>query len=73
MGLFRPHKGATYRRFEYDPRFYDPKKDEEAVRHDRLRRRMRIERKRRSRKKSPMFMLILLILCTAVYFIGRLG
>ena len=50
------------RRFQYDPRFYDPKKDE------RLKRRMRVERSRaRPKTKQPQFIAVGLALLLALY------
>ncbi len=57
MGLFIPSKKATYRRFSYEPRFYDPEKEEK------LKRRIRIKSKvrRRSPAKSVFFMALLML------------
>ncbi|MDX1420143.1 MAG: hypothetical protein R3181_09260 [Rubricoccaceae bacterium] len=53
---------AQPRRFSYEPRFYDPKKDE------RLKRRMRVERNRaRPKTKQPHFIAVGLGLVAALY------
>ena len=50
------------RRFQYDPRFYNPEKD------DRLKRRMRVERTRaRPKTKQPQFIAVGLALLLALY------
>ena len=56
MGLFIQNRRAKPRRFSYEPRFYDPKKDEN------LKRRMRIGSRAR-RRRSPLGLL---------YFVGLL-
>lgn len=56
MSLFRPSKRKKPRTFGYEPRFYDPDKDED------IKRRMRVKR-RRKRRRSPMSLL---------YFLGLL-
>lgn len=53
MALFRPPKRKN-KKFGYEPRFYDPSKDED------LKRRMRVRRKR-NRRRNPM---------SLVYFLG---
>lgn len=51
-----------HRRFSYEPRFYDPSKDE------RLKKRMRIERTRvRPKTKQPQFIAVGLGLLAALY------
>ena len=53
---------AQPRRFQYEPRFYDPTKDE------RLKRRIRIERTRvRPKTKQPQFIAVGLALLLALY------
>lgn len=55
---------VTHKKFSYEPRFYDPKKEEK------LKQRMRI--KSRVRRRSPtasiISVLILLVLAAFVYF-----
>lgn len=57
MGLFTPNKRATYRRFTYEPRFYNPEKDEK------LRKRIRVGRQTRRRGPAGViyFALILIV------------
>jgi hypothetical protein len=50
MGLFRP--GKKPRKFDYEPRFYDPSDDED------LKRRMRVK-SRTSQRRSPTSLLYL--------------
>jgi hypothetical protein len=59
---------AQPRRFSYEPRFYDPKKD------DRLKQRMRIERTRaRPKTKQPQFIAVGLALVLALYLYLNIG
>ena len=67
MGLFFQNRRARPRRFDYEPRFYDPKRDES------LKRRMRIQSKAR-RRRSPIALFYLLgLLLFAVYIYRTLG
>lgn len=64
MGIFIPGRRATHRRFSYEPRYYDPKKDED------MKRRMRIQSKTRRRKPpNVLFLAILLILSLYVVWV----
>ena len=66
MGLFVPSRKAKPRRFSYEPRYYDPTKDES------LKRRMRIHSK--ARRRSPLGLLYFLVfLFFAIYIYGALG
>ena len=56
MGLFIPGRRVKHRRFSYEPRFYDPKREEG------LKRRMRVGSRAR-RRRSPLGLL---------YFFGLL-
>ena len=68
MGLFIPNRRAKPRRFDYEPRFYDPKKDQK------LRDRMRIRARAHSRRRSPTSVIyIALLLCLALYIFLKLG
>ncbi|NNE69472.1 MAG: hypothetical protein HKN29_03805 [Rhodothermales bacterium] len=62
MGIFIPGKRATHRRFAYEPRFYDPEREEK------LKRRIRIKSKvqRRGPAKS-VFLLALVMLAAWIY------
>jgi hypothetical protein len=56
------------RRFHYDPRFYDPSKDE------RVKRKMRVERNRvRPKTKQPHFIAVGLGLVLALYLYLNIG
>lgn len=62
MGLFTPSKRARHRRFSYEPRFYNPEKEE------RLKRRMRIKSK--VKRRSPagiVYFLALAMLAIWIY------
>lgn len=67
MGLLFQRRRVRPRRFDYEPRFYDPKRD------DSLKRRMRIQRKAR-RRRSPLGLLYFMaLLLFAVYIYRTLG
>ncbi|MDE2730696.1 MAG: hypothetical protein OXM02_08675 [Bacteroidota bacterium] len=67
MGFLTGNRRARPRRFDYEPRYYDPKRDES------LKRRMRIQSKAR-RRRSPLGLLYLLaLLLFAVYIYRTLG
>jgi hypothetical protein len=62
MGLFIPSKKATHRRFSYEPRFYDPEKEEK------LKKRIRIKSKVRRRSPSKsVFLMALVMLAAWIY------
>ena len=68
MGLFMPGSRAKHRRFSYEPRFYDPKKDED------LRRRMRIKSLSRRKRRNPAgILLFAILLAMAVFIYFQLG
>lgn len=68
MALFIRTTRREPRRFSYDPRYYDPKKDED------LRRRMRIKSHSRARRRSPAGIIyLLLLLGIAVYIYTSIG
>lgn len=62
MGMFFGRRRGN-KRFDYEPRFYDPTRD------DRIKRRMRIKSKtqKRGRQQSALTLGILLILVLIVY------
>lgn len=67
MGFLFQNRRVRPRRFDYEPRFYDPKRDES------LKRRMRIQSKAR-RRRSPLGLLYLVaLLLFAVYIYRTLG
>jgi hypothetical protein len=64
MAIFARGTRKKPRRFSYDPRYYDPRKEED------LRKRMRIRSLSRRPKRSPqgiIFFVILLVLAVWVY------
>ncbi|MDX1741776.1 MAG: hypothetical protein R3178_10795 [Rhodothermales bacterium] len=64
MGLFIPGKRSQNRRFSYEPRYYDPQKDES------VRRRLRImtrSRRRRRPAAGAIYLAALLILALYIY------
>jgi hypothetical protein len=66
MGLFRPG-GRKPKKFDYEPRHYNPEKEED------LKRRMRAGRKRHSRR-DPMSLLYLIgLLLFALFIYQSLG
>ena len=67
MGLFLPGRRVRNKRFDYEPRYYNPKKDEK------LKKRMRIQAFNR-RRRSPMGIIYFIILCAmAIYVYQQLG
>ena len=68
MGIFTPGARAKHRRFSYEPRYYDPKKDED------LRRRMRIKSLSRRKRRNPAgILLFAILLAMAVFIYIQLG
>lgn len=66
--MFVPGRRSKPRRFEYEPRFYNPEKDEN------LRRRMRVQSKTRSRRRSPAGIIyFVLLLAMAIYIYAMIG
>lgn len=63
MGILLPGSRAKHRRFSYEPRFYDPKKDED------LRRRMRIKSLSRRKRRNPAGILLFFILLAMALFV----
>lgn len=62
MGLFMPNKRATYRKFSYEPRFWDPAKEEK------IKRRIRLGRStERKRPKGVIYFTVLLIIVLYLY------
>lgn len=62
MGLFIQGKKASNRRFSYEPRFYNPEKEE------RLKRKIRVKRLAR-RRRDPLGLIIFGILFAMVLYI----
>ena len=61
MGVFIHNRRSRPRRFDYEPRFYNPKKDEG------IKRRMRVQS--RARRRSPSRVIYLAILLIVALFI----
>ena len=62
MGLFTPGRRASHRRYSYEPRYYDPRKDEK------LKQRMRIQSQvRRRRPAGLIYFALLFALCLWMY------
>ena len=67
MGLFLPGRRVRNKKFDYEPRYYNPKKDEK------LKKRMRFQAFNR-RRRSPMGIIYFIILCAmAIYVYQQLG
>lgn len=68
MGIFLPGRRVTPRRFSYEPRYYNPEREE------RLRRRLRIERRALSRRRNPLSLVyFIILLLMALYVYNALG
>ena len=67
MGLFIPDRKVKPRRFSYEPRHYDPTKDES------LKRRMRIKSRSRRRRSPVGLLYFLALLLFAIYIYNALG
>ena len=67
MGLFIPNRKVKPRRFSYEPRHYDPSKDES------LKRRMRIHSRARRRRSPVGLLYFLALLLFAIYIYNALG
>lgn len=63
MGLFLPNKRANYRRFSYEPRFWNPEKEE------RLKRRIRVKRHVKRRPPAGVLYFALLLIIAAYMFL----
>ena len=64
MGLFAPNRNAKHKRFDYEPRYYDPKKDQK------LKQRMRVRRITSKRRNGAgmIYFMILFAMALFVYF-----
>ena len=67
MGLFIPSKRPVPRRFEYEPRYYDPSRDES------LRQRLRIARRTRKRSGPTKALYYGILLVIVLYILNALG
>lgn len=68
MSIFLPRARAKHRRFSYEPRYYDPKKDED------LKRRMRIKSLSRRKRRNPYGIIVFgILLMMALFMYFQLG
>ena len=68
-GSFTGGRRNKPRKFDYEPRFYDPDEDEQKKRSEKIKRRMRIKsRTRRGKSTSLLYLLILLAFTIYLYF-----
>jgi hypothetical protein len=68
MGLLVPGKRQQNRKFDYQPRFYNPERERK------IRERIRIERRVTSRRRSPAgFIYAAILLLIAVYLYTSLS
>ena len=67
MGLFMPGRRAQPRRFTYEPRYYNPDKD------DSIKRRMRIQSAARSKRRSSNVIYLVTLLVLALYLYNLLA
>ena len=63
MGMFIPSRRSQPRRFDYEPRFYNPEKDES------IKRRMRVKGQARQRRRSKAELLYFLVMLGLAVFI----
>jgi hypothetical protein len=57
-------KKPQHKRFEYTPRYYDPKKDEQAIR----RRQIKFESNVRRGSNKPLFIIIVTFIVAAIIY-----
>lgn len=67
MGLFVPGRRAQPRRFSYEPRYYNPEKDES------IKRRMRIHGRARQRRRTGGLIYLVALLAFAIYLYNLLS
>ncbi len=65
MGIFLPGKQRRPRQFSYEPRFYNPEKDEN------IKRRMRIQSHAR-RRRNPMSIMYFIIVLGIILYLFRM-
>ncbi len=64
MGIFIPtNRRVRNRRFSYEPRYYDPEKEE------RLKRRIRIKSRSRARRRNPAGLIYFLVMLAMVIYV----
>ena len=67
MGIFIQNKRAAPRRFDYEPRFYNPEKDQK------LKQRMRIKSRAHRRRGPSGVVYFAMLLCLALYIYSKIG
>ncbi len=67
MGIFLPGRRVRNKKFDYEPRYYNPKKDEK------LKKRMRIQAYNRRRRSPLGIIYFLLLFAMAIYVYHQLG
>lgn len=67
MGLFTPSRRSAPRRFAYEPRFYNPEKD------DSIKRRMRVQSRARRRRDPAGIIYLALLLILALFIYGSMA
>ncbi|MEZ4701776.1 MAG: hypothetical protein R2834_15665 [Rhodothermales bacterium] len=63
MGLFVPSKRPQHRKFDYQPRFYNPEREQK------IRERIRIQSHAASRRRSPIGLVYAIILFIFAVFL----
>jgi hypothetical protein len=67
MGLFLPNRNVRHKKFDYEPRYYDPKKD------DKIRQRMRIQRLTGKRRNTSGIIYFVILFAMALYVYMKMG
>jgi hypothetical protein len=67
MGLFVQNKRSKPRRFDYEPRYYNPEKDQK------LKHRMRVKSRAQRRRGPAGVVYIAMLLCLALYIYSKIG
>lgn len=66
MGMFVSNRRSRPRRFDYEPRYYDPTKDEG------IKRRMRVQSRARRRRDPSGIIYLAMLLILALFIYGSL-
>ena len=64
MGMFISNRRSKPRRFDYEPRYYNPKKDES------IKRRMRVQSRSRRRRDPSAVIYLAMLLIVALFIYG---
>lgn len=67
MALFMPTRRAQHKRFDYEPRYYNPKREQD------IKHRMQVQRRSRSRKNPAGLIYAAILLIGAIYVYMELG